>query len=303
LHQNTIIVICGPTAVGKTAIALQLAQLLQTEIISADSRQCFRELNIGVAKPSLEELSVVPHHFINSHSIYNEVNAGEFEKYALHATETIFQKCPVAIMVGGTGLYIKAFCNGMDEMPDINPEIRQKINSDYEENGLEYLQNEVAEKDPAFWKIAEQENPQRLMRALEVVLSSGKSVTTFRKGKKEDRPFNIVKVGLELPREQLYQQINHRVDVMIDQGLPDEVSELLPQRHVNALQTVGYRELFEFFDDKVSLQQAVTNIKTNTRHYAKRQMTWFKKEEEIAWLNPQNPSVFQLILDRIPNYH
>ncbi|MCW3115349.1 MAG: tRNA dimethylallyltransferase [Segetibacter sp.] len=302
LHQHTIIIICGPTAVGKTAVAIQLAQHLQTEIISADSRQCFKELNIGVAKPSLEDLNTINHYFINSHSIFDEVNAGIFETFALEAAETIFQKHPVAVMVGGTGLYIKAFCEGLDLMPVIAPSIRQEINKLYEEKGLEYLQTEVARKDPAFWNVAEKENPQRLLRALEVVLSSGRSITTFRQGKKESRPFNIIKVGLEVPREQLYTQINNRVDVMIKQGLVDEASELLPHRNINALQTVGYRELFDFFDNTVSLPHAIENIQTNTRRYAKRQLTWFKKDQEILWLHPTDPGVYHSILGKIPPY-
>lgn len=301
MHQHTIIIISGPTAVGKTAVAIKLAQLLQTDIISADSRQCFKELNIGAAKPSSEELNAVHHYFINSHGIGEEVNAGIFEKYGLHAAEQIFEKHDVAVMVGGTGLYIKAFTEGMDEMPLIDRAVRQKIIDSYEQNGLEYLQKEVAENDPGFWAIAEKENPQRLMRALEVVLSSGKSVTSFRSGKKESRPFNIIKIGLELPREELYDRINKRVDMMVEHGLADEVSQLLPHKNINALQTVGYREFFDFFDGKASLQQAIANIKTNTRRYAKRQLTWFKKDEEITWVNPESSTLFQLILEKIPN--
>lgn len=301
MHQNTIIIICGPTAVGKTAVAIQLAQLLQTEIISADSRQCFKELNIGVAKPSAKELNTVYHYFINSHRVIDEVNAGIFESIALEAAQTIFQKHTVAIMVGGTGLYIKSFCEGLDSMPVIDPEIRQQLNKMYEENGLEYLQKEVAQKDPAFWDIGEKENPQRLLRALEVLLSSGRSITTFRHRKKESRPFNIIKVGLEIPREQLYTRINNRVDIMIEQGLVEETSKLLAHRKINALQTVGYRELFDFFDNAVSMRHAIENIKTNTRRYAKRQLTWFKKDEEILWLNPTDSDFYHLVLEKIPS--
>jgi tRNA dimethylallyltransferase len=298
-----MVIICGPTAVGKTAIALQLAHQLQTDIISADSRQCFKELNIGVAKPSLQELTAVHHYFINSHSIHQEVNAGIFEKYALQVAEKIFEKNCVAVMVGGTGLYIKAFTEGMDEMPAVDFSLRKEIQGAYEEKGIKYLQQQVAENDPEFWAIAERENPQRLMRALEVVLSSGKSVTTFRQGTKETRPFNIVKIGLEMPREQLYQQINNRVDLMVQCGLVEEAFGLLSERNINALQTVGYKELFDFFDAQVTLPEAITNIKTNTRRYAKRQLTWFKKDPEITWMTSGSNRLLQLILQQIPGYN
>lgn len=291
LSSHTIIIICGPTAVGKTAFALQLAKALQTEIISADSRQCYKEVNIGVAKPSNKELAEVPHWFINSHSIHEEVNAGVFEPYALDAAAKIFENHPTAVMVGGTGLYIKAFCEGMDDVPAVDPAIRQKVIAEYEEKGLNFLQKQIAEKDPEFWLIAEQQNPQRLMRALEVFLSTGKSITAFRKGAKKERPFNIVKVGLELARAQLNEQINYRVDKMIEEGLLTEVSELYSYRYLNALQTVGYRELFDYLENKFSLKEAVEKIKINTRQYAKRQMTWFKKDTTIRWQNTYQVTV------------
>ena len=299
MDRPTVIVICGPTAVGKTTVATNLAQKLGTEIISADSRQCYRELNIGVAKPTEIELRTVPHYFINSHSIFEDVNAGVFEAYALQAAETIFQRNRLAVMVGGTGLYIKAFCEGLDEMPFVDPVIRQEVVESFKQNGLSYLQEQVETKDPIFWMEAERENPQRLMRALEVVLSSGKSITSFRKGKKQERPFEIIKIGLELPRSALYDRINERVDKMVEQGLIEEAKVLLPYRNENALQTVGYRELFEYFDERISLQKAIDDIKINTRHYAKRQLTWFKKDKDITWLNPLNHDLIQVVLDQI----
>lgn len=198
-------------------------------------------------------------------------------------------------MVGGTGLYIKAFCEGMGNIPRVDPQIRQQIAEAYEKNGLQYLQNQLAGKDPDFWKIAEQQNPQRLMRALEVLESTGKSVTAYRKGNKTQRPFNIIKIGLELPREQLYDQINARVDTMAKQGLTDEVFRLMPHRNMNALQTVGYKELFDYFDGNISLDQAFINIKTNTRHYAKRQLTWFKKDDQIKWFTAGKVSAKEII--------
>lgn len=296
LKENTVIIICGPTAAGKTSFAIKLAQQLQTEIISADSRQCFKELNIGVAKPSAEELNAVKHYFINSHSICDEVNAAVFEQYALHAVSKIFEKHKVAVMVGGTGLYIKAFCKGLDEIPAVDEVVRQQVIEMYEQNGLAHLQTELALKDPEFWQQAEQQNTQRLMRALEVLLATGKSITAFQKGKKEERPFNIIKIGLELPRQQLYNQINRRVDEMIEKGLADEVKSLLPYQNLNALQTVGYREIFDYLNNEISLADAVNRIKTNTRHYAKRQLTWFKKDMDIKWHSPSDFSIKSLPL-------
>jgi tRNA dimethylallyltransferase len=283
---KTVIIIVGPTAVGKTAFAIEAAKLLNTEIISADSRQCFEELNIGVAKPSEEELQQAKHHFISSHSVQQEVNAVVFEQYALKAVDEIFQWNDTAVMVGGTGLYVKAFTEGLDDIPNIDGAIRQHIIQQYEQHGLAWLQNEVQQKDPAFWSTAEQQNPQRLMRALEVVESTGKSIITFKTGRKLERPFNIIKIGLELPRETLYDRINHRVDVMIENGLVEEARSLLPLRRMNALQTVGYKELFDYFDGNISLEEAIDEIKKNSRHYAKRQLTWFKKDTEINWFSP-----------------
>jgi tRNA dimethylallyltransferase len=285
---KTCIVIVGPTAVGKTALAIRVAQHLGTEIISADSRQCFREMTIGVAKPSAEELAQVKHYFINSHSIQDEVNAAVFEQYALQSVSEIFGQHEIAVMVGGTGLYIKAFCEGLDDMPPVSPETRQQINGQYEQLGLTWLQQQVAEKDPLYYSTGEIHNPQRLMRALEVKLATGQSIRQYQQGKKTERAFRIVKIGLELPKELLHLNINRRVDVMIEQGLPEEVKSLLPCRQLNALQTVGYAELFSYLDGDCSLEVAVEAIKKNTRHYAKRQMTWFRKSADVQWFSPQN---------------
>jgi len=281
MHKNTVIIIAGPTAVGKTSLAIDLAKHFGTEIISADSRQCFKELNIGVAKPTTSELNEVHHYFINSHSIQDEVNAGIYEQYALEATSTIFQNNPVAILVGGTGLYIKTFAEGIDIMPTIPSEIREQIISSYQSEGLHWLQNEIAKKDPAFWAIAEQQNPQRLMRALEVVLTTGQSINQYRSNQKVERPFNIIKIALELPRAQLVENINTRIDQMMEEGLLEEVKSLLPYQHLNALQTVGYKEFFAHFNGECSIPQAINQLKINTRHYAKRQMTWFKRDTDF----------------------
>jgi tRNA dimethylallyltransferase len=285
-YKKTVVIITGPTAVGKTAVAIELARHFQTEIISADSRQCFKELNIGVARPTKEELEVVKHHFIATHTIHEEVNAASFEQYALAKANELFQEHKVIIMVGGTGLYIKAFCDGLDEMPVIDPVIRKKIVSNYKKNGLSWLQKEVQQKDPEFYKIGEIQNPQRMMRALEVLESTGDSILSFRKNKKVKRDFNIIKVGLELPKEELHRNINGRVAKMIEIGLLNEVKNLLPYKNLNALQTVGYTELFYYLDSKFSLTEAIGLIKQNTRQYAKRQMTWFKKDNGIRWFAP-----------------
>ncbi|WP_295202862.1 tRNA (adenosine(37)-N6)-dimethylallyltransferase MiaA [Sediminibacterium sp.] len=284
-QQHTVILVAGPTAVGKTAVAIQLAKQFETEIISADSRQCYREMDIGVARPSPEELATVPHHFIASHTIKEEVNAGVFEQYALAQTEMLFANHPVVVMTGGTGLYIKAFCEGIDEMPAIPSAIRENIIQLYETNGLQWLQEQVQQKDPIFWQSAEQQNPQRLMRALEFAEATGKSITLFRAGKKAERPFRIIKIGLEMPRELLNERINQRVDVMMKSGLLEEVKTLFPFRRLNALQTVGYQEIFDYLEEKTDLKRAVELIKQHTRQYAKRQMTWFKKDSSIHWVN------------------
>jgi len=278
-----IIVIVGPTAVGKTSFAIQLAQHLHTQIISADSRQCYTELNIGVAKPTAEELKAIPHYFINTHSVQEKVNAGVFEQYALQAVSIIFRQTNIAVLVGGTGLYIKAFCEGMDQMPKVEDSIRKEIAAEYETGGIQWLQNEIQRKDPAFWKIAEQQNPHRLMRALEITQQTGKSILSFRQNIKVERPFEVIKIGLELPKEELYERINSRVDRMMEAGLLEEVRSLLSFRSLNALNTMGYNELFKHIDGQISLAEAIEQIKVNTRHYAKRQMTWFKKDTSIIW--------------------
>ncbi len=276
--------ICGPTAVGKTSFAIRVAQHFITEIISADSRQCFKELNIGVAKPSAGELAAVHHYFINSHSVQEEVNAATFENYALASVEQIFKQHEVAVVVGGTGLYIKAFCEGMDEIPAIDPDLRAAIITDYTSNGLEWLQLQVQQNDPGYFINGEVQNPQRLMRALEVKRSTGKSIIDFQTHHKKQRNFNIVKIGLELTKEQLHQNINTRVNKMMEQGQLDEVRSLEQFKNLNALQTVGYKELFSHLLGETSLDHAVDAIKQNTRRYAKRQMTWFKKDEEVKWM-------------------
>jgi tRNA dimethylallyltransferase len=286
MNNKKVIVIAGPTASGKTAVAIDVAKELGTEILSADSRQCYRELDIGVARPSKEELEAVPHHFIASHSIHDDLNAAAYEQYALGIAGKIFETQDNLVMIGGTGLYIQAFCEGMDAIPEVPTEIREELFAEYAQRGLHWLQQEIEEHDPQFYKSGEIKNPQRLLRALEVVRATGKSILVFRKGKPAKRPFEIVKIALELPREELYERINQRVLQMMEAGLENEAQELHEFRELNALQTVGYRELFDFFDNRLTLEEAVKAIQTHTRHYAKRQITWFKKDTGFVWMKP-----------------
>ena len=292
---KTVYIIVGPTAVGKTAFAISLAQQLNTEIISADARQCYQEMNIGVARPSIAELNAVPHHFMASHSVHEVVNASVFEEYALEIVNTLFKTKDTLVMVGGTGLYIKAFCEGLDRIPSIAPEIREGIIQQYEKLGLRWLQKEVSVKDPQYWEKGEQQNPQRLMRALEVKLGTGNSIVSFQQKNKVTRPFNIVKIGLEMPRDLLYERINQRVLNMVKDGLELEAKSLLPHARLNALQTVGYSEWIPFFDGKIELLRVIEMIQQNTRHYAKRQLTWFKKDPEIKWYQASSIKADQII--------
>jgi tRNA dimethylallyltransferase len=273
--------------VGKTKYAIELAQQLNTEIISADARQCYQELNIGVARPSDEELAQVKHHFIASHSIQDTLNAGVFEQYALAKATELLEKFGSLVLVGGTGLYIKAFTEGMDQIPAIDPAIRNQIQQEVSTKGIDWLQDQVKQLDPDYWAIAdlgEQQNAQRLSRALEVMTGTGQSILSFQQQTKKVRPFKVQKIGLEMPREQLYDRINQRVLQMVEMGLEEEVKALRPQFHLNALQTVGYQEWLPYLEDNQSKEAVLQAIQQNTRHYAKRQMTWFKKDPEINWI-------------------
>jgi tRNA dimethylallyltransferase len=281
---KTVIIITGPTASGKTGLAVELARHFNTSIISADSRQCFRELNIGVAKPDREQLEEIKHHFVNSHSIHEEINAAIFETLATDWCGEVFLRKDTIIMCGGTGLYIKAFRDGLDEIPRINEKIRQDIIFNYDQHGLNWLKDSVKEADPLFYESGEMKNPRRMMRALEVKLSTGRSIISFRNRQKKEKPFRILEFGIRLPRKDLYDRINERVDLMMESGLLDEARQLLPFQHLNALQTVGYSELFDHLNGKLTLEQSVSLIKQNTRHYAKRQLTWLNKNENIVWL-------------------
>lgn len=285
--QKSLIVICGPTAVGKTALAIAIARQYGAEIISADSRQFYREMNIGTAKPTEEELNAVPHHFINNISIHNKsYSAGKYEFEVLDFLEGYFKTSDIGVMVGGSGLFINAVCSGFDQMhkPDDNQlwVVRKLLN----EKNLEWLQTEVERLDPEYYATVDKKNPVRLKRALEIIYTTGKKYSEQRIGKKAERPFQCIKVGLSLPREELYERINNRVDHMMEAGLLEEAKALYLHKKLHTLNTVGYTELFDFIEDKLSLDEAVALIKQNTRNYAKRQMTWFRKDDGIKWFQP-----------------
>lgn len=284
---------------GKSAIAVSVAKRLHTEIISADSRQCYREMTIGTAKPTAVEQEGIRHYFIDEFSVTEALTAGDYEKLALRYLDAIFANNDVAVVCGGTGLYIKALCSGIDEMPGVDSTINEEVNDLYHVNGLAWLQNAVRNEDPLFYKNAETQNPARLLRALVFIRSTGQSITKFRTGHTRARPFNIIKVGLELPRAELYDRVNSRVDQMMKHGLETEARMLYPLRHLKNLQTVGYAELFGYFDGDYSLPEAVNKIKQNTRNYAKRQMTWFTKDKEVHWLPADDDAVTEKIVSLI----
>ena len=284
--KKNLIVVVGPTAIGKTALAIDLAQYFSTEIVSADSRQFFQEMDIGTAKPSADELAAVPHHFVNSHSINTFFSTGDFEKQALEKIDTLFNVHEQLVMVGGSGLYINAVCNGLDELPDTDLTIRADLKEKFATEGIEAIKQQLAVADPEFYARVDQANPQRMIRGLEFFLSTGEKLSTYQTNHKKDRPFKQIKIGLNTDREKLYARINHRVDLMMDAGLLAEVQRLLPYRHLNALNTVGYSELFDHLDGHSTLEQAVDAIKQNTRRFAKRQLTWFRRDPEITWFEP-----------------
>jgi len=286
MPDKTLIVIAGPTAIGKTALAITIAQHYKTEIVSADSRQFYREMSIGTAKPSDEELSAVKHHFINSHSVNDDFSVGDFETQALLTLAEIFENHDYAVLVGGSGLFIKAITEGFDILPKADPSLRAELNLFFEKEGIIPLQQKLKLFDPDYYKEVDLSNPQRIIRALEVSISSGNPFSSFRSKLQKKRPFNAIKIGLNINREDLYARINFRVDEMVTTGLVDEVTNLLPHRKLNALHTVGYSEIFDALDGKISLEQAIENIKQNTRRFAKRQLTWFRKDTKIAWFEP-----------------
>lgn len=283
-----LILVVGPTAVGKTDLCINLAKKFDTEILSSDSRQFYREMEIGTAKPTQKELKLVPHHFVNSLSIHEDYDVKMFEKDAITLLEQLFKEKKSVIMTGGSGLFADAVTKGLDDMPEVHKEVRQRVIFDYQEKGLSYLQREVEKLDPEYYAVVDQKNPQRLMRALEVCLGTGKPFSSFRKRKETIRPFQILKIGLDRDREEIYDRIDRRMDQMLESGLIEEAEQLFPFRHLNALQTVGYQELFGYLEGKYDKEEAIRLLKRNSRRYAKRQLTWFRKDSEIRWFHPDS---------------
>ena len=283
----TLLVLTGPTASGKTALAIRWAERLRTEILSADSRQFYREMRIGTAAPTPDELRRVPHHFVQHLSIHDSYNVYRYEQDALALLEKLFQNHENVILCGGSGLYIDALCNGIDLLPDPDSELREKLHRMLRENRVEEFHQMLKEKDPEYYEVVDRNNPVRMVRALEVCIQTGQPYSTLRKQQAKERPFQIIKYAIALPREVLNERINRRVERMMEEGLEAEARQLYPLRHLNALQTVGYRELFDHFDGKCTLEESVEAIKAHTRQYAKRQMTWFKRDSGYRWISPE----------------
>ena len=287
-NKPTLIVVLGPTGVGKTEISLKMAEFLGCPIISSDSRQFYRELKIGTAAPTENQLARAKHHFIGSHSIFDEYNAGQYEVDVIELLENLFKNQNAALLVGGSMMYIDAVCKGMDDIPTVDAETRDFWQKSYADNGLEFIQKELKRLDPMHFNEVDIQNPKRIMHALEICSITGKPYSELRTGKQKSRPFNILKIGLNRSRPELYNKINHRVDKMIEEGLLKEAEQFFKFRNLNTLNTVGYKELFDFFSGKFSLEKAIELIKQDTRHYAKRQLTWFNRDKEINWFSPDN---------------
>ncbi|MFB1040179.1 MAG: tRNA (adenosine(37)-N6)-dimethylallyltransferase MiaA [Polaribacter sp.] len=284
-NQNTLITIVGPTAIGKTALSIQLANAFSASIISCDSRQFFKEMTIGTAVPNPKELAAAKHYFIQNRSVFDSYNVGEFERDTLEKLEVLFKENPIQIMVGGSGLYVDAVLNGLDYFPEVNPKIREALLLKLEKEGIEVLQKQLKELDLETYKLIAIENPHRIMRALEVCIGSGIPYSTFKNKPKKPRNFKSIKIGLNADREIIYNRINQRVDAMIDNGLIEEAKTLHAHKELNALQTVGYREFFSFFDGNFTKEFAISEIKKNSRRFAKRQLTWFKRDKNTLWFD------------------
>ncbi len=286
--SNSLITIIGPTAIGKTSLSIDIANHFACDILSCDSRQFYKELLIGTAPPSAEEQTQVKHHFIHDRSIFDDYTVGDYENDAIALLDSLYQDNDKAILIGGSGLYVDAVLKGFDEFPEIDPKIRIHLQQELEEKGLEFIQEKLIELDIEYSKIVDIKNPQRVIRALEVCIGTGKTFTEFRVREVKERNFSPIKIGLNIDREKLYERINLRVDLMMDAGLLDEAEKMYPHKHINSLQTVGYRELFRYFDGEFTLDFAISEIKKNTRRFAKRQLTWFRKDKEIKWFDPSN---------------
>ncbi|MBW6482405.1 MAG: tRNA (adenosine(37)-N6)-dimethylallyltransferase MiaA [Vicingaceae bacterium] len=295
--QATLLVIAGPTAVGKTLLSIQLAQHFNTEIISADSRQFYKELSIGTTKPSIEEMQGVKHHFVDSHSIHQDFNVNEYEQEVIPLLNELFQTHPIVILTGGSGLYLDAICNGFDaDLPEGNPEIREELNQIYQKYGIGLLQEKLKQLDLDFYNEIDLHNTKRVIRAIEVCILAKQPYSKLRKGKQQLRNFNVIKIALNRPKEALNKRINQRVDEMMEMGLLAEVESVLPFKNKNALNTVGYKELFDYLEKQTTLEQAIEKIKVNSRRYAKRQIAWFKRSADYKWFHPnQQTEIIEFI--------
>jgi len=283
---KTLLILLGPTGVGKTDLSIEIAKYYNTEIISCDSRQIYAEMRIGTAVPDQQTLETVPHHFIRSHSIHDYYNASKFEVEVLERLELLFQSKDVVLMTGGSMMYIDALCKGIDDLPEVDDELRKSLMERMETEGIESLRNELRYHDPVYYNEVDLRNPKRILHALEICLMTGKPYSSFRINLPKKRTFNIIKLGLNRDREILYSRINQRVDAMFDEGLEKEALSLIPFRHLNSLNTVGYRELFDYFDGKLTIEEAKEKIKANSRKYARKQLTWFRRDSEIIWFTP-----------------
>jgi tRNA dimethylallyltransferase len=301
MNTKNLITVVGPTAIGKTALSLKLAKQYNAPIISCDSRQFYKETTIGTAVPTAEEQAQAPHYFIQDRSIFDDYNVGQFERDALEKLDELFENHNVVIMVGGSGLYVDAVLKGLDYFPEINPDIRKQLNLDLEENGISTLQDRLKELDPETFESIAIDNPHRVIRALEVCLGSGATYSSFKNKPKEPRNFNSIKIGIKADREIIYNRINRRVDIMIKEGLLNEAKAVYSNKELNALQTVGYRELFSYFDDEFTLEFAISEIKKNTRRFAKRQITWFKKDTETIWFDylTEANQIFEIVSKKL----
>ncbi len=300
--DKTLIIILGPTAVGKSSLSIELAKLYNTEIISADSRQIYKELSIGTAVPDSQELNTVKHHCIHNHSMHDYFSASDFEVEALEILDSIFKMNNIAVMTGGSMMYIDALCNGIDDLPSIDHEIRNQLITRFEKEGIEPLRFELKKIDPEYYNTSDIKNPKRILHALEIFYMTGKKYSSLRTNTKKQRNFNIVKIGLNTDRKILHEKINLRVDEMINKGLVEEARSVYQFRHLNSLKTVGYRELFGYFDNEYDLATAIELIKRNSRRYARRQLTWFNRDKEINWFNPEDKAkIFSFIDNLIVN--
>ena len=302
MSVRNLIAVVGPTAVGKTSLAIRLAEHYKTEIVSADARQVYRELGIGTAKPTEDELRMIRHHFINHKSIKEDYTAGTYGREARAVMDQLFASHKQVVLCGGSGLYIKAVLEGFDNLPQVDPEIRHGIIEDFDTRGLSWLQQEVQKNDPDYFETVDRQNPQRLMRALEIILGTGQTFSGFHKKEKIDLPYDVVKIGLYMEREKLYKAIDRRMDVMIENGLFAEAESFFTVRHLNALQTVGYQEAFGFFEGLHNKEEAVRLMKRNSRRYAKRQLTWFRKDKEIHWYHPEDfGQILKMLNEKLDN--